>query len=59
MRRARSLRPRRPGRMRGAAHWLLVAGLLLMASLAGAWSLRAAWLDLLGTQARGQGQQAR
>lgn len=45
--------------MRGAAHWLLVAGLLLMASLAGAWSLRAAWLDLLGTQARGQGQQAR
>lgn len=44
---------------RGAANWLLVLGLLLMASLASAWSLRAVWLDLLGTQARDQAQQAR
>ena len=44
---------------RGAANWLLVLGLLLMASLASAWSLRAVWLDLLGTQARSQAQQAR
>ena len=50
-----------PGRAaaRGAANWLLVLGLLLMASLASAWSLRAVWLDLLGTQARSQAQQAR
>ena len=44
---------------RGAANWLLVAGLVLMTSLASAWSLRAVWLELLGTQARGQAQQAR
>ena len=48
-----------PGHARGAANWVLVAGLVLMASLASAWSLRAVWLELLGTQARGQAQQAR
>ena len=47
------------GQARGAANWLLVAGLVLMASLASAWSLRAVWLELLGTLARGQAQQAR
>lgn len=47
------------GQARGAANWLLVAGLVLMASLASAWSLRAVWLELLGTHARGQSQQAR
>lgn len=47
------------GQGRGAANWLLVAGLVLMASLASAWSLRAVWLELLGTQVRGQAQQAR
>ena len=55
-------RPRTvPGRAsaRGVANWLLVLGLLLMASLASAWSLREVWLDLLGTQARSQAQQAR
>ena len=46
-------------RSRGAATWWMVASLVLMASLASAWSLRAVWLDLLGTQARGQAQQAR
>ena len=51
--------PARPGLSQGAANWLLVAGLLTLTSLASAWSLRAAWLDLLGTQARGQALQAR
>ena len=50
---------RRPLPARGAANWLMVASLLIMASLASAWSLRAVWLDLLGTQARSQAQQAR
>jgi hypothetical protein len=48
-----------PGREQGAATLLLVLGLVLLASLASAWSSRAVLVDLLGSQTRGQVQQAR
>lgn len=44
---------------RGAATLLLVMGLVVLATLASAWSSRAVLMDLLGTQARGQALQAR
>ena len=59
MMRAHTGHVQRPRPSRGAATWWMVASLVLMASLASAWSLRAVWLDLLGTQARSQAQQAR
>lgn len=43
----------------GAATLLLVLGLVLMATLASAWSSRAVLLDLLTSQTRDQAQQAR
>ena len=43
----------------GATTLLLVLGLVVLASLASAWSSRAVLMDLLGSQTRGQVQQAR
>ena len=43
----------------GAATLLLVLGLVLLATLASAWSSRAVLMDMLGSQSRGQAQQAR
>lgn len=44
---------------RGAATLLLVLGLVLLATLASAWSSRAVLMDLRTSQTRGQAQQAR
>lgn len=44
---------------RGAATLLLVLGLVLLATLASAWSSRAVLMDLLTSQTRGQALQAR
>ena len=44
---------------RGAATMLLVLGLVLLATLASAWSSRAVLMDLLSSQTRGQALQAR
>jgi hypothetical protein len=49
----------RPAPQRGAATLLLVLGLVLLATLASAWSSRAVLMDLLTTQTRSQSQQAR
>ena len=43
----------------GAATLLLVLGLVLLATLASAWSSRAVLMDQLTSQTRGQAQQAR
>ena len=51
-------RPIHPSQ-RGAATLLLVLGLVLLATLASAWSSRAVLMDLLTSQTRGQGMQAR
>ena len=51
--------PVKPRHERGAATLLMVMGLVLLATLASAWSSRAVLMDLVGSRTREQAQQAR